>query len=78
MATEPVLAGEGPLADADIQAVRSAAQGSGEIVLLNTASFGVNVHRGYTIAARGLLYREPGQNRLTLTALHTTGSACPN
>ena len=78
VATEPVLASEGPLAAADIQAARSGSRGTEEFLLLNTASFGVNAHRGHRIDVKGLLYREPGQNRLTLTALQTTGSACQN
>jgi ankyrin repeat protein/mono/diheme cytochrome c family protein len=75
-ASEPALAREGPLAAADVAAARTGAPGTGEFLLLNTSSFDVNAARGSRIAAKGLLYREPGRNRLTLTALQTTGSAC--
>jgi mono/diheme cytochrome c family protein len=76
VATEPTLARAGPVSAADVEAARSAARGTAEFQLLNTASFDVSAHGGRTITAKGLLYREPGQSRLTLTALRTTGAAC--
>ena len=75
---EPILAREGPLAAADVDAARSGPPGTGEFLLLNTSSFDVNAHRARRAVAKGLLYREPGQNRLTLTALQTTGAPCQN
>jgi len=75
---EPILAREGPLTASEVDAARSGPQGSGEFLLLNTSSFDVNAHRARRIVAKGLLYREPGQSRITLTALQTTGSPCQN
>jgi hypothetical protein len=78
VASEPALASDGPLSAADIEAARRASRGTEAFLLLNTASFNVDAHRAHAIVAKGLLYREPGQNRLTLTALQSTGSDCQN
>jgi ankyrin repeat protein len=75
-ASDPILAREGPLAAADVEAVRTAPPGTGDFLLLNTARFDTSSNRARRVAAKGLLYRAPGQSRLTLTTLRATGSDC--
>jgi hypothetical protein len=75
-ATEPTLAREGPLVAADLAAAGTGSPGAAEFLLQSTASFDVNALRAQQVVAKGLLYRDAGQSRLTLTALQSTGSAC--
>ncbi len=50
--------------------------GSGTYRLLSALPFEPAAHVGQKMEARGLVYTEPGRERLTLTALTPTGVAC--
>jgi len=44
--------------------------------LLSVMPFSPDAHQGHKMEARGLVYNEPGDERLTLTSLQMTGGAC--
>jgi mono/diheme cytochrome c family protein len=50
--------------------------GSGDYLLLSAMPFDPVSQQGQKVEARGLIYAEPGNRRLTLTSLKTIG-ACP-
>jgi mono/diheme cytochrome c family protein len=59
------------------QALSSAGQrplGTRTFKLLSVKPFDPESHRGQKMEARGLIYNEPGDERLTLTSLQTAGS----
>jgi hypothetical protein len=50
--------------------------GNGTYRLLSARPFEPAAHVGQKVDARGLIYTEPGRERLTLTSLAPTGVAC--
>jgi len=50
--------------------------GTQTFVLVSVAQFQPESHRGEKMEARGLLYREPSENRLNLTALRKVAANC--
>jgi mono/diheme cytochrome c family protein len=44
--------------------------------LLSVMPFSPDSHQGHKMEARGLVYNEPGDERLTLTSLQMAGAAC--
>jgi hypothetical protein len=52
--------------------------GSQTFVLISVAPFRPEAHQGHKMEARGLVYREPGDSRLSLTSLQSVGSSCNN
>lgn len=52
--------------------------GSETFLLVSAAAFAPQAHQGETVAVKGLLYREPGENRLNLTSLQTIAPHCSN
>jgi hypothetical protein len=75
-ATEPILSRDGPFSAADLQAAESRPPGGERFLLLNTTSFAPQEHRGQRMAAKGLLYSEPQENRLTIGSLQMVDSRC--
>jgi mono/diheme cytochrome c family protein len=47
--------------------------GTGDYLLLNASPFDPASHQGRKVEARGLIYTEPGDGRLTVTALKSLG-----
>lgn len=62
--------------DAGITAAAGQALGIGSYRLLSALPFDPAGHVGQKMEARGLVYTEPGRERLTLTSLTPTGVAC--
>jgi len=54
------------------------ALGTKTFVLVSAGAFSSDLHEGARVEARGLLYVEPGESRLNVTALQTVSSACGN
>jgi hypothetical protein len=54
---------------ADLKKAETESLGVERFMLLNAAPFGPGSHDGHKMEARGLLYREPGENRITLSSL---------
>ena len=50
--------------------------GSKTFRLISVAPFRPESHTGQKMEARGLIYTEPGDERLNLTSLKTTGGPC--
>jgi mono/diheme cytochrome c family protein len=65
-----------PTADALSQAAAKPL-GTGSYRLLSAAPFDPASQLGQKVEARGLIYDEPGNARLTVTSLKSVGSACP-
>ena len=71
-ASEPAVTREGEAAGAP------QALGSKAFVLVSAGAFSPESHKGEKVEARGLLYVEPGENRLNVTALERVASNCAN
>jgi hypothetical protein len=61
---------------ASLAASASRALGEQRYRLVSVGAFTPESHRGQKVEARGLYYHEPGENRLNLTGLATTGTSC--
>jgi hypothetical protein len=44
--------------------------------LISVVPFKPEAHAGQKVEARGLIYTEPGDERISLTALRSTGTTC--
>jgi S-disulfanyl-L-cysteine oxidoreductase SoxD len=73
-ATEPVAAK--PDAPAEAAPAAVAKRGSETFLLVSASAFEPDAHQGEMVAVKGLLYREPGENRLNLTSLQTIAPHC--
>jgi len=71
-ASDPVVTREG-----EAGAARQAL-GSKAFVLVSAGAFSPEAHKGEKMEARGLLYVEPGENRLNVTALERVAANCAN
>jgi hypothetical protein len=67
-----------PAATREDAPILSSKLGSQVFRLLSTVQFQPEAHKGETISAKGLLYREPGENRLNVTSLQTIAPGCSN
>jgi hypothetical protein len=75
-ATEPILSRDGPFSAPDLRAAKGRPPGAGRYLLLNTSSFDPLGHRGQRMVAKGLLYSEPHENRLTVGSLQMVDATC--
>jgi mono/diheme cytochrome c family protein len=60
----------------ELERAKARALGTETYALVSTASFEPAAHTGHKVAAKGLLYRQPGDERLNLTALETLADDC--
>lgn len=70
-ATDPVITKE-----ETTSAPESKPLGDQNYVLVSVAAFKPAAHSGQKMEARGLLYRQPGENRLNLTSLQMLSPTC--
>jgi mono/diheme cytochrome c family protein len=61
----------------ELERAKARALGADTYALVSAAPFKPAAHRGQKVAAKGLLYRQPGDERLNLTALETLADTCP-
>jgi quinoprotein glucose dehydrogenase len=61
---------------AELERARSRALGEDTYTLVSAAPFAPATRRGHKVAAKGLLYRQPGDSRLNVTALETLADTC--
>jgi mono/diheme cytochrome c family protein len=61
---------------AELARARGRALGEDTYTLVSTAPFSPDTRRGHKVAAKGLLYRQPGDYRLNVTALETLADTC--
>jgi S-disulfanyl-L-cysteine oxidoreductase SoxD len=72
--SEPAPTREDAPAPAALAAAATAPLGSQTFLLLSAAPFAPEAHQGHKMEARGLVYVEPGDARLTLTSLAMVGN----
>jgi len=60
----------------ELERARGRQLGSDTYTLVSAAPFEPATRRGHRVAAKGLLYRQPGDSRLNLTALETLADTC--
>jgi cytochrome c553 len=61
----------------ELERARARALGTDTYTLVSAAAFEPAARKGHKVAAKGLLYRQPGDERLNLTALETLADSCP-
>jgi mono/diheme cytochrome c family protein len=61
----------------ELERARARALGTETYELVSAAAFEPTTLKGHKVAAKGLLYRQPGDERLNLTALETLSDSCP-
>jgi mono/diheme cytochrome c family protein len=62
---------------AELERARTRALGTDTYALVSAAAFEPDTRAGHMVAAKGLLYRQPGDERLNLTALESLAESCP-
>ncbi len=60
----------------ELERARTRALGTETYTLVSATPFEPAVRNGHKVAAKGLLYRQPGDERLNLTALETLADTC--
>lgn len=60
----------------ELERAKARALGTDTYALVSAAAFEPASHTGHKVAAKGLLYRQPGDERLNLTALETLADTC--
>jgi hypothetical protein len=60
----------------ELERARARALGEDTYTLVSAAPFSPEARRGHKVAAKGLLYRQPGDSRLNVTALETLADSC--
>lgn len=60
----------------ELERARTRALGTATYTLVSTTPFEPATRRGHKVAAKGLLYLQPGDERLNLTALETLADTC--
>jgi mono/diheme cytochrome c family protein len=60
----------------ELERARARPLGKDTYTLVSVAPFEPATRRGHKVAAKGLLYRQPGDNRVNLTALETLADTC--
>jgi hypothetical protein len=61
---------------AEIERARARALGEDTYTLVSAAPFAPAKQQGHKVTAKGLLYRQPGDYRLNVTALETVAETC--
>jgi S-disulfanyl-L-cysteine oxidoreductase SoxD len=74
--TEPTATRDDASTSASLAAATSQPLGSRTFRLLSAGLFKPEPQSGQKVEARGLIYSEPGNDRLTLTSLTSTGASC--
>lgn len=77
-ASDPVVVGNPALTTEEVQAARGRALGNGTFTLVSVDRFNPGSHEGQKVAARGLVYRGPNRNLLTVISLQTVEPRCGN
>lgn len=61
---------------AELERAGARALGEDTYTLVSAAPFSPDTRRGHKVAAKGLLYRQPGDYRVNVTALETLANSC--
>ena len=73
---EPISTREDSPSAQALQSAASRPLGTRTIQLLSVEPFSPASHEGQKMEARGLIYNDPADSKITLTSLRPTGSAC--
>jgi hypothetical protein len=76
--SEPVVAKSASATSQDAAAARAKPLGTDMYVLVSAGRFAAASLRGHKVDARGLVYRAPDRNMLTLTSLQAVAPDCGN
>jgi quinoprotein glucose dehydrogenase len=74
--SEPAITRDQPSTAEELKAAQERPLGSLNFRLVSVTAFKPDSHRGSKVEARGLIYRDAGDNRINLTSLQSVGS-CP-
>jgi hypothetical protein len=74
--SEPIMTRDAASTVTDLKQAETESLGVERFVLVNAAPFGPGSHDGHKMEAKGLLYREPGENRITLSSLQMLAPGC--
>jgi hypothetical protein len=74
--TEPLMTKDEIPTPAQLQQASAQPLGAQTFVLVSVGAFHPESHIGQQMEARGLLYRDPAENRLNLTSLQTLAATC--
>jgi mono/diheme cytochrome c family protein len=74
--SEPAITRDQPSTPEELKSAETQPLGTLSFRLVSTAAFKPEFHRGHKMEAKGLLYRDAGDNRINLTALQMVGDAC--
>jgi S-disulfanyl-L-cysteine oxidoreductase SoxD len=74
--SEPVVTRDETPAQSALKDAGGTALGAASYDLVSVTPFKPESHKGQKVEARGLLYRDSGQNLLNLTSLEDTGGRC--
>jgi hypothetical protein len=75
-ASAPILTTDGASTSSDLKEAAARPLGQDLFLLLNAARFNPGANKGFKMEAKGLLYREPGENRITLRSLQKVAESC--
>jgi len=73
---EPLATREDAPSDQSLAAAASRSLGTQTFRLVSVKPFQPESHTGQKVEARGLIYTEPGDERINLTSLRATGGSC--
>jgi quinoprotein glucose dehydrogenase len=73
---DPVTTREDVPSDRGLATSATRALGTKTYRLISTTPFSPQSHAGQKVEARGLIYNEPGDERINLTSLRSTGAPC--
>jgi quinoprotein glucose dehydrogenase len=74
--TEPAVTRDDAPTPEALTAAAGRALGTGTFLLLSARPYGPAAHQGHKMEARGLVYKDPVDARLTLTSLQMVGTNC--
>jgi mono/diheme cytochrome c family protein len=77
-ATEPAMLKEEPATATELKNAQAKPLGTLTFLLVNANAFKPELRLGRRVEAMGLLYRQPGENRINLTSLQTVSANCSN
>jgi quinoprotein glucose dehydrogenase len=75
-AGEAVVSRDQPLTSDELKEAAARPLGSDQFLLVSVLPFQPNVYQGQKVAAKGLFYKAPGENRLNVTSLQPVAPNC--
>jgi mono/diheme cytochrome c family protein len=76
--SEPVVSKDQPSTEEELRKLDAKPLGADRFLLVSVLPFEPYSHKGQKVAAKGLFYKAPNENRLNVTSLQTVMSSCGN